>query len=399
MNGGPPGVVAPGRALLLLGVILVAVNLRPVMTATGPLIGEIRADTGLDAAAAGLIAALPVLCFGLFSAFVPRFGRRFGLEEVLMVAMLALAAGILLRLIPGSFPLFAGTALLGTAIAFSNVLLPAVTKRSFSLSGKRVSGMYVAVLGLSATLASAVAIPLSETWLGWRGTLALWAIPALLAAVAWAELVRRRPVHHPPAPRVAGIRALVRSRLAVAVMLFMAAQAFAFYVVLTWLTEILIATGIDQVDAGLIFAFSLLLGVVPIVALSVFGDRVRDDRVLVLAAGSSTAAGLAGLLVFGSDGAIVSASAIGVGQGASFALGLTFFVSRSSSHEMSAELSGTGQSVAYLIAAAGPVVAGLVHDGASSWNPVLVMVLAVIVVQVAIGMEAGRPATIAEEEL
>lgn len=391
------GALDSGRPLLLIGVLLVAVNLRPVMTATGPLIGEIRADTGLDAAAAGLIAALPVLCFGLFSAFVPRFGRRFGLEEVLMVAMLALAAGILVRLVPNNVALFAGTAVLGTAIAFSNVLLPAVTKRSFALSGKRVSGMYVAVLGLSATLASAVAIPLSETWLGWRGALAIWAIPALLAAFAWAELVRRRPVHHPPAPKVAGLRALLRSRLAVAVMLFMAAQAFAFYIVLTWLTEILISTGIGQVEAGLIFAFSLLLGVVPIVALSVFGDRVKDDRVLVFAAGLSTAAGVTGLLVFGSDAAVVSASAIGLGQGASFALGLTFFVSRSASHEMAAELSGTGQSVAYLIAAAGPVLAGLIRDAASSWDPVLVLVLAVIAIQVAIGMEAGRPATVAED--
>ncbi len=397
MGEEPRGQPNSDRALLLAGVILAAINLRPVMTAIGPLIGEIQADTGLDAAGAGLIAALPVLCFGIFSGVVPRFGRRFGLEEVLLVAMLALAAGILLRLPPGIPLLLLGTAVLGTAIAFTNVLLPGVTKRSFPLQGRRISAMYVAVLGISATIASAIAIPLSETWLGWRGALALWAFPALVAAAAWAVLVRRRPPSRPEPPSVAGLRALLRSRLAVAVMLFMAAQAFAFWVVLTWLTEILISTGIEKVDAGLIFATSHGLGVVPIVALSVFGDRVRDDRFLVVAAGISTISGLLALLLFGSSGAILWASLIGMGQGAGFALGLTFFVSRAASHEMAAELSGTGQSVAYLIAAAGPVLAGVVHDAGSSWDPVIGLVLVVIVIQTVIGMEAGRPATIAEE--
>ncbi len=386
-----------GRWLLLAGVVLAAINLRPVMTAIGPLIGQIQADTGLDAAGAGLIVALPVLCFGIFSGMVPRFGRRFGLEEVLLGAMLLLAAGILLRLMPGIPPLYLGTAVLGVAIASINVLLPGVTKRSFPLEGRRISGMYVAVLGVSATVASALAIPLSETWLGWRGALAVWAVPALVAALVWAALVRRRPPSRPAPPRVAGLRALLRSRLAVAVMLFMAAQSFAFWVVLTWLTEILISTGIGEVNAGLIFATSLGLGVIPAVALSLFGDRVRDDRVLVVAAGASTIAGLLALLLFESAGAIVWASLIGVGQGAGFALGLTFFVSRAASHEMAAELSGTGQSVAYLIAAAGPVLAGSIHDARSSWGLVIGMIVVVVVIQTAIGLEAGRPATIAEE--
>jgi len=391
------GRLNPGRSLLLAGVILAAVNLRPALTALGPLIGEIQADTGLDAAGAGLVAALPVLCFGIFSGLVPRLGRRFGLEEVLLAAMLALAAGILLRLLPATPFLFLGSAVLGIAIAFSNVLLPGVTKRSFPVDGRRVSSMYVAVLGVSATAASALAIPLSETWLGWRGALAVWAIPALIAAVAWALLVRRRPVSRPAPPKVAGLRALLRSRLAVAVMLFMAAQAFAFWVVITWLTEILISTGIERVDAGLIFAASLGLGVVPVIALSVFGDRVRDDRVPVVAAGAAAFTGLLALLVFGSGGAIVWAILIGMGQGAGFALGLTFFVSRAASHEMAAELSGTGQSVAYLIAAAGPVMAGLLHDATSSWDPVIALVMVVIVIQTTLGLEAGRPATVAEE--
>lgn len=396
-TGGRTGSV--GTPLLLAGIVLVAINLRSVMTGTGPLIGEIRQDTGLGAAMAGMIGTLPVLCFGIFSVFAPRLGRRFGLEEVIAFALGTLAFGILIRLVPGNLILFLGTALIGLAIAIGNVLLPAMVKRSFPREAKRLSGLYVAVLSLMASTAAAIAIPLSQAGLGWRGSLAVWAGPAIVATLVWAVLARRRPGDRPPPPPRIGVRALLRSRLALAVTLFMAAQSFAFYVVLTWLTEILIDLGLGRTEAGIVFATSQLLGAVPIIGLSLFAHRVKDDRALMVAAAGATIVGLLTLLGFGSSGAIVGASLIGIGQGSSFALGLTFFSSRSGDDVVAAELSGTGQSVAYLIAASGPVLAGLIHGLTGGWEPVLAGVMVVVVIQMTIGIEAGRPGTVSQEDL
>jgi MFS transporter, CP family, cyanate transporter len=386
----------PGDALLLAGILLIAVNLRPVMAATGPLIGEIQDDLGLTSAAAGMLGSLPALCFGLFSALAPRASHRFGLEEVLMIAMFTLAVGILLRVIPSVAVLFLGTAVLGVAIAFGNVLMPAVVRRNYPLTEKRMSGIYITVLVASATIAAGLAIPLSKAGLGWQWSLGIWSLPALAAAVVWALIRRRRPPYRPEVPEKLGLKVLLRSKLAVAVTVFMAAQAFAIYVMIFWLTEILIASGIPPVRAGLIFAISQICGLIPVIALTFAGDRVADDRYPVLAGGAVTIIGLAGLAVFGASGAIAWAIMISIGQASGFTLGLSFFVSRSATHSISAELSGFGQSFAYLIAAGGPVLAGVIHDSSGSWTPALVMVIAVIVIQVTAGLEAGRPARIGE---
>lgn len=384
---------------MLVAIVLAAINLRAVMTGTGPLIGEIRDDTGLGAVMAGMIGTVPVLCFGLFSVFAPRVGRRFGVEHALGMAFGLLAFGILIRVAPGNLILFLGTALIGVAIATGNVLLPAAVKRSFPTHVKRLSGLYVAVLSLSASAAAAIAIPLSDAGLGWRGSLAVWAVPALVATAVWAILAHRRPDSRPPPPPRIGMRALLRSRLALAVTLFMAAQAFGFYVVLTWLTEVMVEFGLPRTEAGLIFAGSQLLGAVPIVGLSLVAHRVRDDRAIVLAAAAATIGGILVLIAFGADGAAYGAPMLGIGQGLSFALALTFFVSRSGDDAVAAELSGTGQSVAYLLAAAGPVLAGAVHNAVGGWVPVLAGVAVVVVAQSIIGLEAGRASTVSHADL
>src|SRR5690606_10949572 len=125
-----------------LAIVLVAANLRPAVVAVSPLRPELRADTGLNAAAAGLLTTLPVLCFGVLSPLAPRVARRWGVEQTLFVALVVLCAGFALRLLPDLVSLFAGTVLVGAAIAFGNVLLPALIKRDFAGRVGLMTGIY-----------------------------------------------------------------------------------------------------------------------------------------------------------------------------------------------------------------------------------------------------------------
>ena len=113
---------APGRRVpgvwLIIGITLLAMNLRPAVVAVAPLTSRIRAATGLGAAAVSLLTTLPLICFGIFALLAPRLGRALGPERALAVAILALIGGIALRLIPGGGPLFAGSALAGAGIAY-----------------------------------------------------------------------------------------------------------------------------------------------------------------------------------------------------------------------------------------------------------------------------------------
>src|SRR4051794_31798977 len=97
----PRSVCRPTRSLvwLAVGVILLALNLRPLVVAVGPVLGVIRADTGMSASVAGLLTTLPVLCFGLLAPLAPRLGRWLGMEAALLLTMVVIAAGAAVRLL------------------------------------------------------------------------------------------------------------------------------------------------------------------------------------------------------------------------------------------------------------------------------------------------------------
>src|SRR5215212_834305 len=150
--------------LLVTAIVAVALNRRPAVVAVAPVLGDLRSDTGLSSAMAGLLTTLPVLCFGAFAPIAPRLARRIGLETAVALSLLLLAAGIALRLLSPVAVLFGGSLLAGAAIAFANVLLPAYVKREFRRPGA-VMGLYSASLNIGAAAGAALAL-----WLPVAGT-------------------------------------------------------------------------------------------------------------------------------------------------------------------------------------------------------------------------------------
>src|SRR5690554_1262283 len=125
------GLNKSSRILLLIGILFVAINLRPALSSIGPLVDMIRQDIGVSEAMLGLLTTLPLIAFGVISTITPLFTKRFGIGNTLLGALVLLTFGILIRSLGGIFALYFGTILLGIAIAFGNVLIPALIKRNF----------------------------------------------------------------------------------------------------------------------------------------------------------------------------------------------------------------------------------------------------------------------------
>ncbi len=83
--------------LLVIGLVLVGVNLRPALSSLSPVLKQVTAGTGLSGATAGLLTTLPVLCLGIFAPAAAVLARRFGAERAVGGLLIALAAGIALR--------------------------------------------------------------------------------------------------------------------------------------------------------------------------------------------------------------------------------------------------------------------------------------------------------------
>lgn len=398
MGGKRSALARPGGALAVLGVLLLAANLRAPITAVGPVLAEIRQTLGLSAWVGGLLTSLPLLAFAALSPFAPALGRRFGLERVLFGALLLLAGGIALRSAAMSVALFSGTLALGAAIALGNVLLPALIKRDFPARVGLMTGLYTATMSTVAALASGVSVPLSGST-GWRGALVCWAALTCLAALVWATRIRSgpRPMGSGATAgreRSAVFGGLWRSALAWQVTLFMGLQSLVFYVNITWLPDIVRDAGLDPAQAGWMVSIMQIVAIPAALLAPILAERARSQRLLLVAAAGSSGAGVLGILISGGSGALAWVMLLGIGQGACISLALTLFALRTPDPSSASDLSSMAQSIGYLVSAAGPALFGALHDTSRSWSVPLAALLAVTVLLAAVGALAGRAAEV-----
>ncbi|OPG70805.1 cyanate transporter [Pseudomonas ogarae] len=352
--------------LLLLGLILVALNLRPALASMAPLLSEVSRSLGLSAAQAGLLTTLPVLCLGLFAPLAPVLARRFGAERVVLGILLALAGGIVLRSAFGQVGLFVGSILAGASIGVIGVLLPGIVKRDFAKQAGAMTGVYTMALCLGAAMAAGATVPLSEH-LGhsWALGLGFWVVPALLAAVFWLPQVGEKHGAHQVAYRVRG---LLRDPLAWQVTLYMGLQSSLAYIVFGWLPSILIGRGLTPTQAGLVLSGSVIVQLISSLAAPWLATRGKDQRLAIVIAMLMTLGGLFSCLYAPIDGLWGWAILLGLGQGATFSLALTLIVLRSRDAHVAANLSSMAQGFGYTLASLGPFAVGVVHDLTGDWN-------------------------------
>jgi CP family cyanate transporter-like MFS transporter len=387
-----PGRPSLSPALLAGGVILVAINLRPAAASMGPVLDRIQSDTGLSSGWAGALTTLPVLCFGLLAPLAPPLARRLGIHMTIAVAMCALLAGILFRLVPGVGFLFLGTAVAGAAIAIANVLVPVIVRRDFPDRTGTAMALYTTSLIGFAALAAGVTVPLAD-WLGggWRPGLGVWAVPAAIAVLAWLPaLIRRDAAADAPAPRSPVVRPLLRVPLAWWVTLFFALQSGGFYATLAWLPDIFRSHGASDSHAGFLLSLSIVVGLTTATTLPYIAARQRDHRWLVIACSALMAAGLAGILVAPMSAPYLWTVLLGLGQNAAFPLALMLIVMRGGTVATTEGLSTLAQSVGYVLAAFAPLAVGALHGLTGSWTVPLILLLALVVPQTLVGLAAGR---------
>lgn len=377
--------------LLILGIILLATNLRAPITSVGPLVEIIRADLGISNTLAGLITTLPLIAFALLSPVAPKLARRYGMSLVLFVSVLVLGVGVLIRSAWGIGALLIGTVILGLAISVCNVLMPSLIKEKFPLRTGLMIGVYSVAMNLTGAIASGVSIPVSEgVGLGWKGALAIWAVLALIASLLWAPQLRRQRQQANISGKLDKPTNVWKSALAWYVTLYMGLQSLLFYVVVTWLPDILKSQGMTADSAGWTLSF-MQLSVLPITfIMPIVAGRVKNQVGLMIITVSFFFAGIGGIL-YGSDKlTMLWAIMIGISLGSSFSLAMMLFGLRTSNAYDAAELSGMAQSVGYLLAAVGPTFVGYLHDVTGGWRMPMYFLVGVALFVLIFGVASGR---------
>lgn len=381
-----------GGMLLAVAVILTAVNLRPVVTSVAPLLDEMRADFGVSATWAGLLTTVPALCFAGAGLAAPWLSSRIGLGRTISAALAALTIGLVARVTAGPYVMIGATLVACAGIALINVLIPVIVKNSFPARIGLMTGIYTAALQGGGALGSAATPGLAEPLGGWRIALAAWAVVAFAALAVWIPATRRHRGAWTQQRRPAGDprRSLLRNPLAWTVTLFFGCQAFMAYIVMGWLPQVFIDSGIARVDAGLLVGLASLVGVPVSLIVSPLAARRPSQSAWIVGLGAVGLVGAIGLMVAPAAQPVAWSVLIGVGMSA-FTMALSVIGLRSRTAADTAQLSGMAQGLGYLIAGTGPFLFGLLHDVSHGWTVPWLMFLTVYLVQIVAGFLAGRP--------
>ncbi|WP_425583751.1 CynX/NimT family MFS transporter [Streptomyces macrosporus] len=398
------------RRLLIAGLVLAALNLRPAITELGPLLEEVREGLGMNGTVAGLLTSAPALCFAVFGSAAPRLARRLGPAAVVLAGMAAVTAGLALRpLADGTGPFLAASGLALAGIAVGNVLMPVVVKRWFPDRIGPMTGLYSMALSLGTAAAAALTVPATRA-LGddWRTGLALWALPAALALAVWLPIVRGRHARAASAPdagapadgpdaddRTPPVR-ITRSVTAWALGVFFGFQATAAYITMGWLPQIFRDAGVPAPTAGLLLAVTMGLGIPLSFVLPRIAARLRHQGPLAVALAVCGLGGYAGLWFAPAEGAWVWVLLLGVSN-CSFPLVLTLIGMRARTGAGVARLSAFAQGTGYLISIPGPLLVGALHQHTGGWHAPLTLMAVLMAAQLCVGLVAGRDRCVEDE--
>ncbi|MFD4561889.1 CynX/NimT family MFS transporter [Streptomyces sp. NPDC058469] len=411
--------------LLVVGIVMAALNLRPAITSLGALLEEVRDGLGMSGSVAGLLTSVPALCFAVFGVMAPRLARRFGPAAVVCAGMVLITAGLLIRpYIGGTAGFLVGSALALMGIAVSNVLMPVIVKRWFPDRVGSMTGLYSMALALGTASAAAVTVPMTEALGGsWRSGLAVWAALAAAAVLPWIALVRHREApsgerpsraregaEGTPAPGTSTVtraRAreagqarpelrITRSRTAWALAVFFGLQATAAYITMGWMAQIFRDAGVSAGTAGLLLAVTMVMGVPLAFVIPRLATRLPRQGPIVIALGVCGLAGYAGLYLAPAGGAWAWAVLLGIAN-CSFPLALTMVGMRARTGAGVAQLSAFAQSTGYLISIPGPLLVGVLYQHSGGWGLPIALMAGLMIPQMAVGVLAGRNRTVEDE--
>ncbi|BAS16501.1 uncharacterized transporter YycB [Arthrobacter sp. Hiyo8] len=162
------GTVAPkSRVVAVVGivaVILIGLNLRAGITSAAALFHDLQAFLGYGALVASILPSIPLLCFAVAGLGTSWLSRRIGVEKSILVALAMLAAGLLVRSIPATGALLAGTVLAMSGLAVCNVAMPSYIREHYASKTSMMTGLYTFTMSAGATFAAAVSVPWPNSW-------------------------------------------------------------------------------------------------------------------------------------------------------------------------------------------------------------------------------------------
>jgi CP family cyanate transporter-like MFS transporter len=375
------------RWYLPLVIVAATLNLRPALLTLGLVLPAVQRSLALSPFGAGALTALPIFALGLASALAVPLGRRLGWSGALVFALVLVSAGTLLRSAGSEAALYGGALVLGIGIGLGNVYVPTLVKARLAARIGLAMGVYTMML----TIGALISVSLTPVFLArfgdWRPTLAVWALPALGAAVFALPLLAD---NLRPQERLPGT-GLWRNKLAWAVSCYMGLQSATFYAIALWLGVLIAARGLTLHDVAADFSVFYFTQFIAALLAPILLTKLRRQDIMAVVNAAVVGAIIVAILYAPTATIFTFCALLGIATGSMFGIALTFQVLRAHTHDNAARLASMAQCVGYLIASIGPLVLGIVNRGADARLASALWLIAIAVATMIAGAFAGRP--------
>ncbi|MGU7774364.1 cyanate transporter [Burkholderia sp. MR1-5-21] len=376
----PHAVSVSYGALALL--VLAGLNLRPFLTAFGPVLDLVRADTGLGFRAAALLTTLPFVLMGVVAGVGVGLARRVGEQRALSAALLLIAAGCTSRLwTAGSAGLIASAAVAGAGVAVIQALVPGLAKRWLVDRLPLAMGLYSAAL-VGGGAFGAIAGPWLAARGGWHLALAVWAVPALVTLVLWRAKAPRDAVR--AATASASVAAFARSARAWQLALFFGLSNSGYASLVAWLPAFYRSGGMSPQASGNLLAWMALFQATGALAMPMLAKHSPDRRNVLWLTLALQAAGFAGFAALPTSAPWFWVASVGLGLGGFFSMSLIVTLDHVPDARLAGALAAFVQGVGFLIVAASPWLIGWLRDAGGGFAIAWWMHVAVVVAMAAL---------------
>jgi CP family cyanate transporter-like MFS transporter len=382
--------------LILAGIVLLALNLRPAAASVGPMLPEVMRGMHLSHSEVALLTALPALAYACFAAIGPAMARTFGVHRATLLSLFAIAIGLFARSLADNAWIFLALSTLALGgMAAASVLLPTLVTLHFPERLGTLAAPYSRLLAIGFCIAAVFTVPIAHSDGGWRTGLAFWGALAALAAIPWVGLIRHDLVLT-PLPRTITLVQMIRTPSCQRLAVLYALQLLQIWVTIGWFPTLWRQHGYHASSAG------ILLGLVAVCGLPFtlwWPARVstdRNPRRLLLVAGVCYPLGDLLVLVAPRAAALPAAVLLGIAA-ITFPMSLTLVARHSASRDAALSLAGVAQAVGYLVAGVGTFGFGMLHLQLGSWGWPMALLLVLALPIPVLASRAAIPASVEEQ--
>lgn len=362
------------KSYFTLLIIALSLNLRPAITAVGPLLTIIKTDLAMGNVSGSLLTTLPVFFMGAASIFALYLSRKLQVEGALMVALILIFIALLGRLVVSSSLGLILTALIaGMGIGIAGPLVIGLIKKYYPNEPNLMS-FYSSAMVAGAAIASTFALPLFQAFNeSWRMALSFWSLFSLLAAILLLPLLKKEATFS----SVSSTTSKTTTPKNIWLMIFFALMAAIFYSLTAWLAPYVQSIGFSKVSSGFLLSTFTLIQLPVSFIIPRLASTKEKTKKLLITCGMLELIGLTLLLVRISPWFAVIFLAIGAGG--LFPLALTLPLLSTNNAEEAIALSAFMQSGGYMIASLGPLLYGWVSEKTHSfdlaWVAVVILIL------------------------